>query len=112
VVLYWWPRCSACREVRQSLHARGLRPEERDHFAHPLSPGELRALAGAAGGVRPLVATGSPSFRRLRRPLDSFTDAELETHLGAEPRLLRRPLLLTDDTRLLVGARAILEARR
>jgi arsenate reductase-like glutaredoxin family protein len=89
-----------------------LRPEERDHFAHPLLPEELRGLASAAGGIRALVATGSPSFRRLRRSLDSFADAELEQRLAAEPRLLRRPLLLADDERLLVGSRAVREAGR
>jgi arsenate reductase-like glutaredoxin family protein len=109
VLLYWWPRCSACREARQDLHERGVRPEERDYFAKPLALGELRDLAGVAGGMRALVATGSPSFRRLGRSLDEFTDAQLEALVLAEPRLLRRPLLRTSDRRVLVGARAIRE---
>ncbi|MBO0688198.1 MAG: arsenate reductase (glutaredoxin) [Candidatus Dormibacteraeota bacterium] len=109
MLLYWWPRCSTCREARQALHERGVRPEERDYFARPLTPEELRELAAAAGGVRLLVATGSPSFRRLGRSLEGLSDAELEAHVLAEPRLLRRPLLRTSDGRVLVGARAIRE---
>ena len=107
MLLYWWPRCSTCREARQALHERGVRPEERDYFAQPLTHEELRDLAGVAGGIRQLVATGSPSFRRLGRPLEDLTDAELEAHVLAEPRLLRRPLLRTSSERVLVGARAI-----
>ena len=109
MLLYWWPRCSTCREARQALHEKGLRPEERDYFARPLAPEELRELAGAAGGIRRLVATGSPSFRRLGRPLEDLGDAELEAHVLAEPRLLRRPLLRTPDGRVLVGGRAVRE---
>ena len=107
MLLYWWPRCSTCREARQALHDRGVRPEERDYFAQPLTQEELRELAGVAGGIRLLVATGSPSFRRLGRPLEDLTDTELEAHVLAEPRLLRRPLLRTSADRVLVGARAI-----
>lgn len=110
MLLYWWPRCSTCREARQVLHARGVRPEERDYFADPLTRDELRDLAAGAGGIRRLVATGSPNFRRLGRPLEDLTEAELEAHVLAEPRLLRRPLLRTSGDRVLVGARAIREA--
>jgi arsenate reductase-like glutaredoxin family protein len=57
--------------------------------------------------VRNLVAVQSPSFKKLGRPLDTYTDAELEQRILDEPRLLRRPLLVTNDGRVLIGKKAI-----
>jgi arsenate reductase-like glutaredoxin family protein len=53
------------------------------------------------------VAVSSPSFKKLERPLDSFSEEELLEMVLAEPRLLRRPLLVTDDGRVLTGGKAV-----
>jgi arsenate reductase-like glutaredoxin family protein len=68
---------------------------------------ELELLARLAGGVHNLVAVQSPSFKKLGQPLEAYTAAELHDLILAEPRMLRRPLLVTDDDRLLVGKKAI-----
>lgn len=106
---YHWASCSSCREAREELAGRGLRPELRDFFAEPLSASELAALTGLAGGVRPLFSFNSPSFRKLGRDRENVTDEELLELIEAEPRFLRRPLLVNGD-RVLIGARAIREA--
>ena len=57
--------------------------------------------------MRTLFAFGSPSFRRLGRDPEGLTEAEMMDLVLAEPRLLRRPLLVTGDGRVLAGATAI-----
>ena len=107
MVLYHWARCSSCRRLRGELASRGFRIEERDFFADPLNQRELDAIADAAGGVRALVSTASPAFRANGRPLPEWTDADLLDAMLHEPRLLRRPLLVTGEGRVLFGAGAI-----
>ncbi len=79
----------------------------RDFFADRLTRAELEELTRAAGGIRPIFAFGSPSFRKLERAPEDFSDAELIDLALAEPRFLRRPLLVTDDGRVLVGGKAV-----
>jgi arsenate reductase-like glutaredoxin family protein len=65
-------------------------------------------LARLAGGAEHLVALQSPSFRKLGRPPSSYAESELLAMMLAEPRVLRRPLLLTDEGQLLVGRQAVM----
>ena len=81
----------------------------RDFFADRLTRAELEELARAAGGIRALFAFGSPSFRKLERAPEELSDTELLDLALGEPRFLRRPLLVTDDGRVLVGGRAVRE---
>ena len=106
VRLYHWASCSSCREARDSLTAAGQRVELRDFFAEPLDSAELLRLTRLAGGPRALFSFHSPSFRKLGRPADSFADEELLELMAAEPRFLRRPLLV-DGGRVVIGLAAI-----
>ena len=84
-----------------------MRTTERDFFNDAFTRDELEALAQAAGGVRPLLALGSQRFRDLGRAPESYSDSELIEMALVEPRFLRRPLALTDDGRVLAGAKAV-----
>jgi arsenate reductase len=71
-----------------------------------LTPAELERLAAMAGGVRRIFAFGSPSFKKLGRGPESFSEAELVQLILAEPRYLRRPLAVRDG-RVYVGGREV-----
>ncbi|MGH7881674.1 MAG: arsenate reductase family protein [Candidatus Dormibacteraceae bacterium] len=105
--LYLWTRCSTCRIARQLLFEAGINFEERDWFADPLKGEELDQLAERVGGVQALVAVQSPSFRKLGRQLETISAQELRELVLAEPRLLRRPLLITHDGMEMSGIKAI-----
>ena len=81
--------------------------DQRDFFAAPLSRQELEDVIQLAGGVRTILAANSPAFRKLGRPVEDWLDEELVELILGEPRLLRRPLLITDDGRVLVGGKAV-----
>ena len=84
-----------------------MEAEERDFFAEPLRRQELEELIRVAGDVRAILAVNSPSFRKLGRPVDEWPDEELVELILGEPRLLRRPLLVTDDGRVVAGGKAV-----
>lgn len=107
VKLYHWVRCSTCRQARELLKERGLAFDEQDFFAVPLGRDELLRLAELGGGIRNLVSIASPSFKRDGRSLEDYTDDQLLGAMMEEPRMLRRPMLVTDDARLLIGKKAI-----
>jgi arsenate reductase len=107
MVLYHWARCSTCREARRQLSEQGIKAEERDIFAAPLSGAELEDLAGQAGGLRVLASTASPAFRARGLRLDEWSDPELRSAMLEDPRLLRRPILRHDGGAVLVGLPAI-----
>ena len=60
--------------------------------------------------MRNIFAFGSPSFRKLGRSADDLTDKELAELILSEPRFLRRPLIVTEDGRVLTGSRAAADA--
>jgi arsenate reductase-like glutaredoxin family protein len=69
--------------------------EERDLIKRPLSLEELRELAQRAGGVQAILATKSPAYRK--RAGTVHTDEEWLRAMAEEPRLIKRPILMTDD---------------
>lgn len=79
----------------------------RDFFAQPLSRDELSDLARRAGGIREIFAFGSPSFKKLDRAPEELSDQELIELILAEPRMLRRPLAVTADGRVVTGGKAV-----
>lgn len=107
MVLYHWARCSTCREARRQLSERGIKAQERDLFAEPLSEGELKDLAAGAGGLKVLASTASPAFRARGLALGEWSDPELRSAMLRDPHLLKRPILRRDDGAVLVGLPAI-----
>ncbi len=76
----------------------------RDLFAQPLSAEEIRALTAYAP-VGDLFSWRSPAARARGLQPGSVNEVELVALMAAEPRLIRRPLLLAGD-RLVIGADA------
>ncbi|MCL5065898.1 MAG: hypothetical protein M1600_12635 [Firmicutes bacterium] len=69
--------------------------ESRDLIREPLTRAEILELAEAAGGLEFLVAKRSTSYPRYR---DQMTSEEgIVEALMAEPRLIRRPILRTEN---------------
>ena len=73
----------------------------RDIFKDPLSEAEIRALARMAP-VDELFSWKSPSARPYRDRRGQIPDGELIALMAAEPRLVRRPILVREG-RLIIG---------
>ncbi|MEB3329218.1 MAG: ArsC/Spx/MgsR family protein [Candidatus Sericytochromatia bacterium] len=110
--LYIKAGCTTCNRAREVLRGHGVPFTERDIFRHPLLGDELRALAGLSS-LRALFSARSPSVRALGLDPDALAEPALLEAMLAEPRLIRRPLVVIGE-RLVIGcdAAAILAALR
>ncbi|MDQ3702099.1 MAG: transcriptional regulator [Chloroflexota bacterium] len=100
-VLYYKRGCTSCEKARAWLSDHGITVRERELFKNPLTAAEVEDLIGSRP-VTDVLSTRTSEYKA--RGLDKGLpgDAELLRQMEAEPRLLRRPLLLVQE-HLLVG---------
>ena len=79
----------------------GVELAERDIFKEPLTEAELGKLM-AMRPIRDLFSFKSPSFRKLGLDPESLTDGQMMSLVMGDPRLIRRPLVVTGG-RIIVG---------
>ncbi len=72
----------------------GVELAERDIFKEPLTEAELGELT-AMRPIRELFSFKSPSFRKLGLDPDALTDQQMASLIMGDPRLIRRPLVVT-----------------
>jgi arsenate reductase (glutaredoxin) len=104
VEVWFNPSCSKCRTARDQLEEAGVEYTLRRYLDDPPSEAELRAALGALG-LQPWDVTrmSEPLARELGLadlPRDADTWIGL---LVQHPRLLQRPIVLTDDGRAWVA---------
>ncbi len=108
IQLYQYPKCGTCRKARAWLDEHAVTYESIDIVAAPPSHAQLgRIQALAEVPVRKLFNTSGQSYRQggFKDRLASMSDDEALAALAADGKLIKRPLLVTDDWAL-VGFRA------
>ena len=88
--------------MKAELSQSGIELDERDLFADPFTAEELRGLIGDAP-VSDYFSWRSPSFRKLGIEREDMSDDQMLQLMAEEPRLIRRPLIQTEDGKLIVG---------
>ena len=88
--------------MKAELSQNGVELNERDFFAEPFTTGELRDLIGDSP-VSDYFSWRSPSFRKLGLKREEMSDSQMLELMAGEPRLIRRPLILTAEGNLIVG---------
>ena len=88
--------------MKAELSQSGIELDERDFFADPFTDEELRDLIGDAP-VSDYFSWRSPSFRKLGLKREEMSDDQMLQLMAEEPRLIRRPLIMTPDGKLIVG---------
>ncbi len=88
--------------MKAELSQNGIELDERDFFAEPFTAEELRELIGDAP-VSDYFSWRSPSFRKLGLKREEMSDGRMLELMAGEPRLIRRPLILTAEGTLIVG---------
>jgi arsenate reductase len=98
------PSCSKCRIARDQLDEAGIEYRLRRYLDDPPTEAELRT-ALAALGLEPwdITRLSEPSAAELGlREMPRDADAWIRV-LAEHPRLIQRPLVLTDDGRAWVA---------
>ena len=88
--------------MKAELSQSGIELDERDFFADPFTAEELRGLIGDAP-VSDYFSWRSPSFRKLGMKREEMSDDQMLELMSGEPRLIRRPLIMTPEGTLIVG---------
>ena len=88
--------------MKAELSQAGIEYDERDFFAEPFTVEELREIIGTRP-VSEFFSWRSPSFRKMGLSRDDLRDDRLLQLMVDEPRLIRRPMILTGDGDLIVG---------
>jgi arsenate reductase len=101
---YHWAKCSACRDAKKAALKAGARLNERDFFKDPMTREEIMRIASLAS-VDEMFSWRSPSAEPYRERRGRLSDNELVSLMLAEPRLVRRPVLVVGDS-VLFGFRA------
>ena len=101
--LYSYAACSTCRKALNWLAQQGLVVETIDITQQPPTPSELR-LALDQLGRKALLNTSGKRYRELGAAVvASMDDQQLLDALAVDGRLIKRPVLVTDDQRVLTG---------
>jgi arsenate reductase len=107
VKIFHYPNCSTCKRALAWLRDHDVAFEAIDIVASPPSAARLRAAAKLGEiPLRKLFNTAGQSYRAggFKDRLPTMSDAEAFAALAADGKLIKRPLLVTDDTAL-VGFR-------
>lgn len=102
---YTWRKCSTCRNAKKTLDGLGVEVDERDFFETAMSREELSGLV-AAIGIDNLFSWRSPSAKQFRDQRDTVTENELIDAMLEEPRLIRRPIVISQGMQPIVGFNA------
>ena len=109
--IYHNPQCSTSRNALALMREHGLAPHIIEYLKTPPDRATLQSLIAASG--RPMsdfVRRKEALFNELNLGDEGVTDAERLDALAAHPRLLERPIVVTErGTRLGRPVEAILD---
>lgn len=96
LTLYTYSNCSTCRNAVKWLRERGVKFSEKPIRETPPSVAELQAMAGALGGVKPLLNTSGQDYRQLglKETLPAMSETEVLALLAGNGNLIRRPFAI------------------
>ena len=102
-----YPKCSTCKKAKAWLESRGASFQDRHIVEDNPSADELRAWHAMSGlELRRFFNTSGMLYRemQLKDKLPTMTEDEMYDLLASNGMLVKRPLLVLDDT-VLVGFR-------
>ncbi|HSJ49552.1 MAG TPA: arsenate reductase (glutaredoxin) [Gammaproteobacteria bacterium] len=95
-ILYHNPRCSKSRQTLELLRAQGLEPEIVEYLKTPPTAAELERILKLLGREpRELLRTGEAEYRQLGLDDPALTHEALIQAMVDHPKLIERPILLT-----------------
>ena len=101
--LYSYASCSTCQKALNWLAQQGHSVETIDITQQPPTLAELR-LALELLGRKALLNTSGKRYRELgAAAVAAMDDQQLLQALAGDGRLIKRPVLVTDDQRVLTG---------
>lgn len=96
---YLYNSCSSCRKTDEILKESGVDYERREYFKDRFSKDELRTLLEQNNlTVQDVISTRSTPYKQHDLANRDLTDDEILDLMIEDPRLLRRPIVISGDT--------------
>ncbi len=108
MLFFCYNKCSTCRKAQQWLDAQNIPYDKRDIKEDNPTLQELETYHKASGlPLKKFFNTSGQLYRALglAKKLPEMTDAEQYALLASDGMLVKRPLLVLEDGRVLLGFR-------
>ena len=108
MLLVCYPRCGTCKKAEKWLKENGVAYDYRDISVENPSEKELRDWAAKSGlPLKKFFNTSGQLYReqQLSQKLPNMSEDEMFSLLATNGMLVKRPIALTDDGKVLVGFR-------
>lgn len=91
------PRCSKSRQTLALMQEQGIEPDVREYLKEPLSAAELSNLVELLGvEAKALVRSKEDEFKATGLDLNSASTDELIAAMVRTPKLMERPVVISD----------------
>jgi arsenate reductase len=98
ITIYHNPRCSKSRQTLALLEQRGLKPKVIEYLVAPPTEAELKRLLKLLGiPARELLRTKEAEYKQAKLDRPDVTDAEIVRAMVKYPRLIERPIVVSDN---------------
>lgn len=97
VTIYHNPRCSKSRQALEILRAKGIEPKINEYLNNGLQESEIKEIFELLNltSALPMIRTKEAEFKEAGLSKDSSNE-ELLAALAKFPKLLERPIVITD----------------
>lgn len=96
---YLYNSCTSCRKTDEILKESGVDYERREYFKDRFTKDELRTLLEQNNlTVQDVISTRSTPYKQHDLANRDLTDDEILDLMIEDPRLLRRPIVISGDT--------------
>ena len=98
IVIYTSPGCASCRKVKAWLKERNIAFIEKNIFSTLLNRKEVKyLLSRSENGTDDIISKRSKIIQEKKIDLDAFSLDELVDFVIANPSILRRPIIISED---------------
>lgn len=104
--LYWYPKCSTCRNAKKWLDAHSVPVETVDMISTPPKPEVIEGwMKKSPLPIRRFFNTSGMKYRELglKDQVESFTVEEASQVLSTDGMLIKRPVLVKDGQVVALG---------
>lgn len=96
ITAYLYNSCTSCRKAKDLMEAEGANFEVREYFKEKVTLEELKGILSATGlTVADILSTRSTPYKQQNLAEQDLSDEEILTLMTEEPRLIKRPLLIS-----------------
>ena len=98
VQIYTTPNCSSCRKVKTYFSKHNINDTEKNIFSIPLTREDVfKMLSYSENGFEDIISTRSKIIKEENIDLEKMKTSELVDFIIANPSILKRPIILSDD---------------